>query len=827
MKRSIKWFLALLLVIASLICMLLPVYAEEVNTEDQSTEPTITNEDPAEEGQEPVPQSATMVTHKSHALVKTNTFEWDDYFGEETDYIWYVAPNGKTDRRNGLWLHMIQPLGSDDWHMSYCLEPGIDLVDSLYGEDTSYNQEELLFTELLEYANKPKYLTDDQLRVIALTVLYGEQEIPAVGDFEELGDWAATQILIWEFAQGYREITPPYTLLDDLYYRRFSDYRTGSDYSGEYTGCNSVFGRDYATGVYGKTFGVQEKIDALVEKLINHNTMLRFRDESGNVIELSRIHDDTVPVIALTVNADGTYSATLTDLSGTLDQYVFADTDTVKFSVNGDALTITATGAVESVVFQPYRMLPTLSDEVFYLWYYEDAQNLMSCVTQPTDDPVPAYFKIQTPDGDLQILKETEDGTNLEGWLFEIYSDAACTNRIVGPCTTDSNGNILVAGLLPGTVWVKEIGHSDETINAQYKCHSPNPQQVTIQAGAVVAVSFYNKLNSGIAQIVKTATNGGTVEGWEFTIMDADGNVVGTYTTDSTGTIAVELEPGVYTVQEADPGDPYWQCDTEPQMVTVEAGETATVTFRNQWFGKAKIIKTLANPEAGTVEGWSFAIMDDCGNVLGTYQTDSEGVILVDLEPGTYIVKEALEDNSPWQCTSENPQTITVTAGQTAEVTFTNALRPGEITVQKVNHEGTPLAGAEFLLEWSEDGVNWHPVTYSDSAVVSKGTCSSVDLQDGKLVSGADGLVVFTGLYPTLQYRLTETKAPDGYQLLASFAYEGVLPVDGNLTVSLTVVNIPVFELPETGSHDAVLLPISVILCLCLCAGLVIYLRKQ
>ena len=100
-------------------------------------------------------------------------------------------------------------------------------------------------------------------------------------------------------------------------------------------------------------------------------------------------------------------------------------------------------------------------------------------------------------------------------------------------------------------------------------------------------------------------------------------------------------------------------------------------------------------------------------------------------------------------------------------------------------------------------------------------------LQDGKLVSGADGLVVFTGLYPTLQYRLTETKAPDGYQLLASFAYEGVLPVDGNLTVSLTVVNIPVFELPETGSHDAALLPISVILCLCLCAGLVIYLRKQ
>ena len=137
------------------------------------------------------------------------------------------------------------------------------------------------------------------------------------------------------------------------------------------------------------------------------------------------------------------------------------------------------------------------------------------------------------------------------------------------------------------------------------------------------------------------------------------------------------------------------------------------------------------------------------------------------------------------------------------------------------------MAGAEFLLEWSENGVNWHPVTYTDSMIVSKGTCSSVGLQDGKLISGTDGCVVFSGLYPNLQYRLTETKAPDGYQLLTGYAYEGVLPVDGNLPVSLTVVNAPAFILPETGSHDAALLPISIILCLCLCAGLVIYLRKQ
>ena len=144
-----------------------------------------------------------------------------------------------------------------------------------------------------------------------------------------------------------------------------------------------------------------------------------------------------------------------------------------------------------------------------------------------------------------------------------------------------------------------------------------------------------------------------------------------------------------------------------------------------------------------------------------------------------------------------------------------------------MNHEGAPLAGAEFLLEWSEDGINWHPVTYTDGAVISKGTCSSSGLQDGKLVSGADGLVVFTGLYPTLQYRLTETKAPDGYQLLQGCAYEGVLPLDGNLTVSLTVVNAPVFMLPETGSTDFFRIPLWTALCIWTGAGLLLYRCKQ
>jgi uncharacterized surface anchored protein len=65
-------------------------------------------------------------------------------------------------------------------------------------------------------------------------------------------------------------------------------------------------------------------------------------------------------------------------------------------------------------------------------------------------------------------------------------------------------------------------------------------------------------------------------------------------------------------------------------------------------------------------------------------------------------------------------------------------------------------------------------------------------------------VVCFTGLHPELLYRLTETKAPEGYQLLTEPAYEGGISPEENLIVELTVVNAPVFELPMTGSTGSI-----------------------
>ena len=406
----------------------------------------------------------------------------------------------------------------------------------------------------------------------------------------------------------------------------------------------------------------------------------------------------------------------------------------------------------------------------------------------------------------------------MKGWHFTVKNSGG---TVIGEYITDSTG-IITLDLEPGTYTVTE---TDGVY--PYWHNDPNPTKtVKVKAGETAKVTFENQW-IGKAEIVKTTTNGGTLKGWKFTVTDASGVKVGTYTTDESGKIVVDLEPGTYTVQETDKGDPYWYCDTEPQTITVKAGETAKVTFKNQWIGKAKIIKTLANPEAGSVEGWTFTITDSSGKEIGTYKTDNNGVITTDLEPGTYTVTELLEEGSLWQCTTANPQTITVKAGSTSEVTFTNALRPGKLQVQKVDERGEPLAGAEFLLEWSTDGKTWNPVTYTDSAVPQIGASTTAGIKNGKLVTGNTGLIEFTGLYPSLSYRLTETKAPDGYQLLSKPVFVGTLPADQDLSLGFTVTNIPVFKLPETGSNTLFLSFSGMVLCCFGFVGIICLPRKK
>ena len=511
----------------------------------------------------------------------------------------------------------------------------------------------------------------------------------------------------------------------------------------------------------------------------------------------------SAPTITLTGE-----ETSVTDSNGVLSNFSFTDGNGAEFYKSGNTLCITQTGDIsESTVYKAARNLPSASDSTYRIWYMSGSsyQTTVSLDTASAGS-LNAYFKLKAAPrpGSISLTKTTEDGKNLSGWKFGIYSDAACTKLVSGPHTTDNGGRISAAGLTAGTYYVKELGHTDSAIGELYYCSGANPQKVTVTAGAAATVSFTNKRNTGGVKLVKETNTGKNLGGWKIGLyMDSTctSAVTGSpFTTGADGTVtAAGLTPGTYYAREEASSDPYWVCDTSVKTVTVTANGTATVTFSNTHKGRGKIIKTM--PDGGSTAEWKFEVYDSDNELVGSYTTASDGTILTDyLLPGTYTVKEIIPEDSPYTCDAPNPQTVTISAGQTAEVTFTNRMKPGEIRIQKTDTHGESLAGAEFLLEWSRDGRQWQTVTYTDSPDVTEGTCTAEGLTDGKLTSGADGEVRFTGLYSGSLYRVTEKKAPKGYQLLTEHVYEGsIRKDDGNFT-RLTVVNAPVFELPMTGS---------------------------
>ena len=633
-------------------------------------------------------------------------------------------------------------------------------------------------------------------------------------------------------------------------------------------------------------------------------------------------------------------------------------------------------------------------------------------VTSGGTTSVSFYNKLNT--GSISLTKTTEDGQNLSGWQFGIYSNSACTTLVSGSHSTNASGKISVTGLTPGTYYIKELGHTDNAINALYYCSSTNPQAVTVTAGSTASVSFTNKLNAGSVKLVKetntgknldgwkidlytdsactsavsgspfttgadgtvtvtgltpstyyakeqptddtyweidtavkavavavgqttevtftnthygriefrkTTNTGNQLGGWTFRVRDSEGNSYGDFTTDDNGYACTENLPlGRYTVVELPTEDNYWLTELGFHDVTVKAGETTvdtwlnkeqglvwfykktntgqsvegwhitvytdeactqkvgtlitnedgragyyldpgtywaketgdehgrfedeywmvdetvhkfeikphedvSITFTNVQYGRLIITKTVEG--GGSLEGWQFKITDAEGKVLdgSPFSTDEDGIILTgNLLPGTYTVEELLPEDSLYECKSENPQTVTVKQGEIAEASFTNAMRSGRITIEKIDTAGEHLSGATFLLEWSAEGSLWYPVKYSEG--LTKGGCSNSALVDGTLTSGENGMLVWDNLYPGLHYRVTELKAPNGYELLTDYAFEGTLPSD-DLQVSLQVVNVKGFSLPDTGASTGLILRILQLACAAACAALLLISYKK
>lgn len=871
---------------------------EATETTESETEVTEPEADPVEDAPEDAVEDDRLATYASTV---TNVLLFDK-----------ASPNYTTVLRSQVSV-TYNPNGSDaaktayiknlGWHFArynnvpyeddplYCIEPCKNYAASTSGnymdEDLGVSGSGSTRGSNVWYAMPYSYR-----QAIALTLLYSRQlwdsnysvKTTAMANNPNVSTRIATQFLIYEIVTGLRDA--------DTFNRRGSNGYTSGD----------VF---YNAGV-ASVSGFAEKYNSIVSSVQNAMKIPSFTSRSSG----------SAPTITMSGS-----QVSVTDSNGVLGNFSFTNGNGASFSKSGNTLTITKTGSISpTALFSATRSLPSAENSTVSI-YYSASSTYQTCVKlySPQVDTLRAYFKINAPDpGAIALVKTTEDGQNLSGWRFGVYSNAACTTLVSGPHTTDTSGRISITGLNAGTYYVKELGHTNSAISSRYTCSGDNPKMVSISNGTTTSVNFYNKLTVGALEIRKSTNTGNHLDGWKFIVKKDGTEIPGSpFTTDETGIIRISnLAPGKYLVLESSTEDPYWSGELGYHTVTVEYGKTAvdqwlnkeqglgyftkstntgdeisgwhitvyadeactqelrtlitgqdgtvgiylepgtywvretgseevrddywkmddsvkkllirahektTLEFINNYSGRISIQKTV-EPE-GTLEGWKFKITDADGKeVSGSpFTTDKSGKILTgNLTPGDYTVEEVLPADSLY--TGETPKTVTVVAGKTAEVSFLNKLRTGKITIRKVDTKDEPLAGATFLLEGSEDGSLWYPVIPGSNGVCVLDEPSEENLAAASKTSGEDGLLTWENLSITLQYRITETKAPEGYTLLKEAAFEGTLPAD---TLELRVVNGEAFALPKTGSTGFVRIPMATVFCLMLCAANLWLLRKK
>lgn len=782
MKSMWKQILSLVIALILVLCMV------PVSNAFALTEETVSDETTEEQGSNTEDVTAAeedysvMPLSTADGHVYQNGIIWatDQSKGFEMTY------NGITKTINSASTYAVMYDGL--YRPCYCIDPNVP-----YSENGGYTANE--WTVADQWNN----LSIAQRRALGLVFIYGYPNgVTGSTTLTKRGAHTATQMIVREICYGMRSSTAPFTCTDTRYIDLFESDETGNLFTDGISSANNA-----------RVYNLKSSYYTIAENMANHFVVPSFAATDKAFAQ----------TYEMKANSDGTYSVTLTDTNNILSKCTFTNTSDLTFSVSGNKLTITSSKAISNVTVTASKNVPNLETQTYIVWTYEGKQTLVQPLT-PTNDPMPIYFKLKASSGNVTIKKTTEDDINLANWQFNIYSDKACTNLISGPHATNSNGTVTVTGLSTGTVWIKEIGNTSASVNALYQCSSTNPQSVTITSGGTSTVTFNNTLIRGSLTVKKATTSGAGADlGWTFNLWRVNSDNTWTYiasgvtkksASDPTYTFT-DLLPGKYAIQE----DQYaayegFTVDTTFHYATVSADSTASVTVTNTHLGLGKIIKEM--PDGGSVSGWKFDVYRKSDNThIGTYYTGDDGTFTTDyLLPGNYLVYEMIDADSVYECSGTNPKTLTVTAGKTATVTFENRLKSGQISIMKIDTQGNTLAGAEFFLEWSEDGTNWHAVTYIEDPGISKGTCNSEGLNNGRLVSGADGKVTFTGLHPELQYRITETKAPDGFQLLSDYAYTGGLSIDNDLTVTLTVVNAPVYMLPMTGSYSLTLAPFAV-----------------
>lgn len=342
------------------------------------------------------------------------------------------------------------------------------------------------------------------------------------------------------------------------------------------------------------------------------------------------------------------------------------------------------------------------------------------------------------PYGDLRIEKiDGVSGESLAGAQIEVKS---LTDGTTYSGTTQTGGSLNLTELKPGAYEIKEIAApkgyklDDKTYTAK------------VNTGEVTTVALKNYANPGL-RIIKYDEK--TMERLPDTAFEVyhDAQLIGTFTTDELGEITLlDLAEGTYMVKEISTDDSHL-VNSSPQEIEIKAGEEKI--YELVFFNAQKPGINLVKVDRDTMQPLAnakFKISLVGGSFTKEYVTNENGEISLDkLTPGAYEVKETFAPNG--YLIDESTRIIQINANENAQFVFTNTAKP-TLTVKKTDAiTGDVLKNAEFKIYRMSDDTQSGDLNFI-------GTYYTDENGEIKLDNLATGW-----------YKITETKAPDGYEL--------------------------------------------------------------
>lgn len=297
--------------------------------------------------------------------------------------------------------------------------------------------------------------------------------------------------------------------------------------------------------------------------------------------------------------------------------------------------------------------------------------------------------------GDLEFTKsDVSTGKGIKDTKIEIYTE---NDELIFSGVTDSEGKIIIKGLFAGKFYIIETEAA-----TGYRLSDEKVYFEVTEDGQIVKANMTNEKITSIIKLHKTDEKGNPLAGVTIGVYDLEGNLVGTYITDENGDIEIELEYGSYYFQEIATLEGYVLSDAKIYFDVTTDGETIKTVLTNEKITshvKLHKVDEKGNPLAGVTIG----LFDLDGNLLGTYITDENGDIEIELEYGSYYFQEiatldgyVLNDEKVYFDVTENGEYIQRTlVNELEEIDVPDTLSESYINIMAVT---IVFIGATFII---------------------------------------------------------------------------------------------------------------------------------